>query len=290
MTRNATHHSGEIYVIKANGEKEPFRFSKLESSLRNAGTDNAAIREIINDIEGWIYPGVTTKKIYSRAFGLLKRIRGVAAVRYRLKQAIYDMGPTGYPFEYFIGRIFELQGYSVQTDQIKQGKCVTHEIDVVATNDHEHHLVECKYSQARGRRIPVQTPLYVKSRFDDILAQYRIDNLFSGYRFFGWVVTNNRFSSDSISYGECAGLKLMSWDYPAGHSLKDIIERENIYPITVLTKITNREKQLLLEKGIVTCAGLLDNLDVLDSLHFTSSRSTALLRELHDIATFRPEY
>jgi hypothetical protein len=110
MTRNDTHNGGE---------KEPFRFSKLESSLRNAGTDNAAIREIINDIDGWIYPGVTTKKIYSRAFGLLKRIRGVAAVRYRLKQAIYDMGPTGYPFEYFISRIFELQGYSVQTDQIK---------------------------------------------------------------------------------------------------------------------------------------------------------------------------
>lgn len=150
MTRNDTHHGGEIYVIKANGEKEPFRFSKLESSLRNAGTDNAAIREIINDIDGWIYPGVTTKKIYSRAFGLLKRIRGVAAVRYRMKQAIYDMGPTGYPFEYFISRIFELQGYSVQTDQIKQGKCVTHEVDVVATNDHEHHLVECKYSQARA--------------------------------------------------------------------------------------------------------------------------------------------
>ena len=139
-----------------------------------------------------------------------------------------------------------------------------------------------------GRRIPVQTPLYLKSRFDDILAQYRADNLFSGYRFTCWVVTNSRFSSDSVSYGECAGLKLMSWDYPAGHSLKEIIERENIYPITVLTKITNREKQLLLEKGVVTCAGLLDNLDVLDSFHFTSSKSTALLKELHDFATCPP--
>ncbi len=290
MTRDDKHQNSEIYVIKANGEQEPFHLSKLESSLRNAGTDSAAIREIISDITGWIYPGVTTKKIYSRAFHLLKRIRGVAAIRYRLKQAMYDLGPTGYPFEYFISRIFKLQGYCVQTGQVMQGKCVTHEMDVVATRDHEQHLVECKYSQTQGRRIPVQTPLYVKSRIDDIIARYRTDNLFNGYRFYGWVVTNTRFSSDSISYGECAGLRLMSWDYPAGHSLKEIIERENIYPVTVLTKLTNRDKQLLLGKGIVTCAHLLDNLDVLDSLHFPRSKSTALLKELHDIVTLSPEH
>lgn len=288
MTTEEKQHSREIFVIKANGEQEPFHLSKLESSLHNAGTDEAAIREIITDITEWIYPGVSTRKIYSRAFHLLKRIKGVAAIRYRLKQAMYDLGPTGYPFEHFIGRIFELRGYRVLTGQVMKGRCVTHEMDVIATNDHEQHLVECKYSQDPGRHIPVQTPLYVKSRIDDIIEKYKEDNLYNGYRFTGWVVTNTRFSGDSISYGECAGLRLMGWDYPAGNSLRDIIERKRIYPITVLTKLTNREKQQLLEKGIVTCSGLLDNLDVLDSIHFPRNKSTALLKELLDIINLPP--
>jgi hypothetical protein len=38
----------------------------------------------------------------------------------------------------------------------------------------------------------------------------------------GWLVTNTRFTGDAIQYGNCAGLKLIGWDYPAEGSLKDL--------------------------------------------------------------------
>lgn len=272
-----------ILVKKASGEEQPFRVEKLESSLRNAGAGDEVIKQILADIVDWIYTGVTTKKIYNRAFQLLKRLRNVSAIRYKLKQSMLEMGPTGYPFEHFIGQVFERMGYGVEVGITLEGRCVTHEMDVIATKDHHQHLVECKYRQDQGKIVTVQTPLYVRARVNDIVDRYHEEKKFEGYTFTGWVVTNTRFSSDSINYGKCSGLKLLGWDYPEGNSLKNIIEQEKLYPVTALTNLTRKEKQQLLDAGIVTCPQLLDNLEILDKIQFRRSKSTALVKELNDI-------
>jgi hypothetical protein len=272
-----------ILVKKASGEEQPFRVEKLESSLRNAGAGDALVEEVINDITEWIYPGVTTKKIYNRAFQLLKRLRNASAVRYKLKQSMLEMGPTGYPFEHFIGQVFEKMGYDVEVGITLDGRCVTHEMDVIATKDHAQNLVECKYRQDQGKIVTVQTPLYVRARVNDIVDKYREDGKLEGFSFTGWVVTNTRFSADSISYGKCSGLRLLGWDFPEGNALKEIIEREKLYPITALSTLTKKEKQQLLEEGIVTCPQLLDNMKVLDKIQFRRNKSTALVKELNDI-------
>ncbi|MBM3420696.1 MAG: ATP-binding protein [Bacteroidetes bacterium] len=274
-----------ILVRKASGEEEPFDQRKLESSLLQAGAAGDAVREIIEDISDWIYQGVTTRKIYSRAFQLLKRLKGVAALRYRLKQAMMELGPTGYPFECFIGQIFSKQGFEVKTGQVLGGMCITHEMDVVATGVSVQHLVECKYAQDQGKYVTVQIPLYVRSRINDIVDRYRTDGRYEGFTFTGWVATNTRFSSDSIAYASCSGLKLLGWDYPDGKSLKQIVEAERMYPVSVLTQLSNREKQQIIEKGVVTCIQLLNTLDVLDEIQFRRNKSTALLKELNDITT-----
>lgn len=272
-----------ILVRKASGAEEPFSQKKLENSLRSAGASETAVSEIIKDISDWIYTGVTTKKIYSRSFQLLKRMKGVASLRYRLKQAMMELGPTGYPFEKFIGKIFEKQGYEVKTGQVLEGFCVTHEMDVVATNHNTQQLVECKFGLDQGKYITVQVPLYVRSRVDDIIKKYHNQNRYEGYSFTGWVVTNTRFSSDSIKYGRCSGLKLLGWDYPEEQGLRQIIEKERLYPVTVLTQLTKKEKQQLIDQGVVTCIQLLDNLQVLDAIEFSGKKSTALIKELNDI-------
>ena len=278
-----------ILVKKASGEEEPFDALKLERSLRQAGAGNKLVGEIIDDISDWIYSGVTTKKIYFRAFQLLKRIKGVSAIRYKLKQAMLELGPTGYPFEFFIGKLFEKMGYSVVIGPTLEGHCVSHEMDVIATKDHSQHLVECKYRQDQGKIVTVQTSLYVRARIDDIVRKYKEDGKFEGYTFTGWLVTNTRFSSDCISYGECSGLRMLGWDYPEGKGLKTLIEKERLYPITSLTNLTKRDKQQLLDQGIVTCEQLYENLDVLDEIEFRRNKSTALIKELNDILNLTVE-
>lgn len=274
-----------ILVRKASGVEEPFEKYKLERSLRNAGADNDLVNEIVGNIENWIFNGLTTKKIYSRAFSLLRRKETGVAIRYKLKQAIMELGPSGYPFEDFIGHLFEKQGYEVKVGQILEGYCVTHEMDVIATENKNQHLVECKYGSDQGKQISVQVPLYVRSRVNDIIKKRKESPEYAGFSFSGWVVTNTRFSSDALQYGNCSELHLLGWDYPYGNGLKDIIERLKIYPITILSQLTKDEKQTLLNRGIVICLQLVNNPEILDSLQLSSTKYDALEKEINKICS-----
>ena len=272
-----------VTIVKASGEEEAFESEKLERSLRNAGAEDKVIEKVVADIEDWIYTGATTGEIYSRAFAILRRHKTVAALRYRVKKAMMELGPTGYPFENFIGQIFERQGYKTEVGVTVEGKCVSHEIDVIATNERNQYLVECKYNQDQGKNISVQVPLYVRSRVDDIIAKRKEDKRYNDIAFSGCVVTNTRFSDDSMQYGECSGLHLVGWDYPGDEGLKDIIEKVKVYPITVLNHLLKKQKQHLLSQGIVTCSQLLKQPDALNEFGLSERKHSALMNELRDI-------
>lgn len=283
MESNKTQIPHEILIRKASGETEIFSTEKLKRSLYNAGASHKAVDEIVANMEEWIFNGVTTKQIYSRAFSILHRERSNSSIRYKLKQAIMELGPTGYPFEHYIGLLFEKQGYKTEVGIVVDGNCVTHEMDVIATKDQVQHLMECKYHSDQGKQVSVQVPLYVRSRVDDIVKKRKEMPEYQGLSFSGWVVTNTRFSSDSIQYGLCSGLHLMSWDFPTGKGLKDMIEQLKIYPITILHQLTKNDKRVLLEQGLVSCTELLQNLSSLDSLSLSSKKHKALIQELHNI-------
>jgi hypothetical protein len=100
-------------------------------------------------------------------------------------------------------------------------------------------------------------PLYVRSRVDDIIKKRKESPDYNGFSFAGWVVTNTRFSLDSIQYGKCSGLHLLAWDYPNGNGLKETIERLKIYPVTVLSQLAHKDKQNLVNRGIVSCNQIL---------------------------------
>jgi transcriptional regulator NrdR family protein len=93
-----------ILVKKASGEEEPFKVEKLKESMRNAGAEEEVIEQVADDIGSWIYDGITTQKIYGRAFSLLRKKTKYVASRYKLKKAIMELGPTGYPFEHLSGK------------------------------------------------------------------------------------------------------------------------------------------------------------------------------------------
>lgn len=276
-------HNQPILIKKASGEQEPFALDKLIRSLRKSGAEEAIIQKIGKDIQAWIYDGVSTHKIYARAFSLLRKEEKQAASRYRLKKGIMELGPTGYPFEHFIGQVMATQGFTVEVGQVLHGQCVTHEVDVVATRGKEQHFVECKYGQSPDRIQNVKVPLYIRSRVNDLISKRKESAEYRDFSFHGWVVTNTRFTSDAIDYGQCSGLHLLSWDYPLGNSLKDLIDREKIYPLTVLNSLTKSHKQQLLNQNIVTCKQLLDNPGLLDSLALSEKKFQTVMHEIRQM-------
>lgn len=275
-----------ITIRKASGDAEPFDMDKLKRSLQRAGAEPAVIDEIATEVVGSLYDGITTKKIYARAFSLLRRKNRVNAFRYKLKQSLFELGPSGYPFEHFVGEIFRSKGYRVEVGQVLEGRCITHEMDVIATNATEQVLVECKYSKDQGKQVSIQVPLYVHSRIGDIVQKRKDLPEYQGFSFTGYVATNTRFTDDSVAYSRCVGLKLLGWDFPAGNGLKELMERNRVFPVTVLEQLTKKQKTRLLELDVFTCKQLQDKPEVLAEFGLSSRKTRQLTEELEQILGF----
>jgi hypothetical protein len=269
----------QIFITKASGEKVPFSAEKLRQSLRRAGAGEEAMDSIVKEIEQRLYPGITTREIYRKAFSMLRKVSAHLAAKYKLKKALQELGPSGYPFEKFVGEILKHEGYRAQVGQIVQGHCVQHEVDVVAQKDDRHFMVECKFHSDQGRKCDVKIPLYIHSRFLDVEKAWQQrpghDHKFHQ----GWVVTNTRFTTDAIQYGTCAGLNLISWDYPKKGSLRERIDRSGLHPLTCLTTLTKKEKQLLLDLGIVLCKELCQQEQLLKEVGVLPTRAQKVMEE-----------
>lgn len=270
---------GKIVITKASGETSIFSEEKLRNSLTRAGADDSQIDHILKIVSEKLTPGISTKKIYHIAFNELKRSSRFVAGRYHLKRAIMELEPSGYPFEKYIGELLKCQGFNVAVGQFMKGRCVTHEIDVIATADHHYFMIECKYHNLPGVISDVKIPLYIQSRFKDIEEVWLKTPGHENALHQGWVVTNTKFSSDAIKYGMCVGLKLWSWDYPEQEGLRNVIDRFGLYPITCLTTLTRFEKQKLLEKKIVLCREILENPDLLKDVRIKQGKISQVINE-----------
>lgn len=260
-----------IQVRKASGDLEPFSEEKVTSSLLRAGADTALSQQIVAHVKKELYDGIPTRKIYSHIFELLKKEKSPSLGRYNLKQAIMELGPTGYPFEKFVGALLGHNGYQVKTGVEVRGHCVTHEIDVIARKDNQQVMVECKFHNQPGTRSDVKVALYVKARFDDLKATFTQ----------AWLVTNTKLTGDAIQYGECAGMRLIGWSYPSSGSLQDLIENSGLHPVTCLESLSQNQKQTLLSSNIVLCRDIATaKKDILSSLALSDEQKTRLFAEI----------
>ncbi len=270
----------DIKIIKSSGEKVNFSMDKLRNSLNYSGANHNQISEILKTVESELYNGISTNEIYNRAYALLKGKKPVYASKYKLKKAIYELGPTGFPFERFIAAILEYSGHTIKVGVVMDGACVSHEIDVVAQKNDTVTIIECKFHNEEGRNCNVKVPLYIHSRYNDVKSHWNSKKNNSIPLDQGWVVTNTRFTQDAITYGKCVGLYLLSWDFPINNGLKERIDRLGLYPITVSTLLSNREKQFLLSRDIVLCRQLLKDKFFLDHLGISQQRKTRILEEI----------
>ena len=270
----------DFLIVKASGDKVLFSEEKLRSSLKRSGADDKLINQILTLVKEELYDGITTREVYNRAYSFLRRNKPVFASKYKLKKAIYELGPTGFPFERFLSAVLMYSGYKTQVGKSVIGKCVNHEIDVIAEKNGSIIIIECKFHGEQGRNCNVKIPLYIYSRYQDVKNAWHKAPSNIKEPDACWVTTNTRFTKDAIAYGNCMGLYLLSWDYPKGDGLKDRIDRLGLYPITVSTLLTKREKQFLLSRDVVLCRQLLKDSFYLDHLGVSDIRKTKILNEV----------
>lgn len=237
-----------INITKESGEITPFNETRVSEVLERVGATKIEQAEVLQHLNEQLYDGIKTSEIYHIVFKQLDAIKPHLASRFSLKQAIAELGPSGYPFEKFIAGILKEFGYKTETNLMLRGKCVVHEVDVVAYKDNTKGIIEAKFHHNSGFTTNIQTVLYVDARYKDIKSNLKKDEKSTG-----WLVTNAKFSADCINYGECAGLKLIGWDYPNHISLRVLIDKSGLQPITSLHSLSTSNKENLLKNGIVFC-------------------------------------
>lgn len=272
-----------INIIKYSGETEAFDIEKLKRSLRQAKASEQLVNEIAEEIQINLLDGMSTKSIYQMAYKMLKQKSKSGSARYKLKNAIMELGPTGYPFERFIGKILEYEGFKTEVGVVMQGHCITHEVDVAATKEDKHYFIECKFHSSQDRICNVKTPLYIQSRVKDLEVEWLKNKDHTPKSHKGWIYTNTRFSSDALQFGECVGLGMVSWNHPPLQSLKEKIEQSRLYPITVLASMTKKDKQEVLNKGVVLCREICEDPKLLDDINMTSSKKNRILKEVIEL-------
>lgn len=270
-------------IKKYSGDIVDFDMEKLKNSLRNSKVDQVLIEEIAREVQKQITPGITTHQVYQLAFKILKRKTKVCASRYKLKKAIMELGPSGFPFEKYIGALLNYEGFQTEIGVFVEGYCIKHEVDVVAVKNQEKHFIECKYRNVQGNISDVKVPLYFNSRFLDIQKKCKNEQHQPIKYWYGEIYTNTRFSSEAMDYAKCVDLNLISWDYPKNNSLKFKIDTLGLFPITSLTTLSKKEKEKLLEKGIVLSTGLLEKPQLLEQIGIKKSRHKNILENIRGL-------
>lgn len=271
-----------VHITKADGTREFFKVEKLRRSLRRAGAGPEEINEIIAEVDKTLYDGIQTQEIYRHAFALLRNSRPPAAARYSLRRALFNLGPTGFPFEKFLARLFEANGYTTKTGVIIQGKCAPHEIDVAAYSQDHSFVAEAKFHARPGIKSDLQVAMYSYARLLDLKEARICHEDVCGIKEF-WLITNTKFTSTAEHYGACSGLKMLSWDYPKNDNLHDRIQRAGVYPVTVLQSLNSTQIETLINREVILCRDILEHEHVLRHLRLSQRKHEALLQEVREV-------
>lgn len=273
-----------ITIVKADGTSELFRENKLKNSLKKAGASKDEILSVLERVEKDLFDGISTEEIYRKAFTYLREEGIPTAARYSLRRAMFGLGPTGFPFEDFLGRIFKSEGYNVKIGSTMYGTCVLHEIDVAAYKADHAFVAEVKFHARPGIKTDLKVALYCNSRKLDLAERRICEEDVCGVKEF-MIITNTKFTSMAKRYADCANLKLLSWDYPAHSNLHDRIRATGLYPVTVLQTLSNAQKQILMERNVIVCSDISEKPGVLRHLHLSHKKIETVLSEARQLCS-----
>lgn len=260
-------------IRKKDGTTQPFDQNKFIHSLERTGLSTDTASQIAKDVLIHFGSDTSTRDLKRKTHSVLYKRHPEAAGRYRLKDALMKLGPTGFPFEHIMAQLFQKKGFKTRVGIHLMGLCISHEVDVLAQTTDSAWLMECKYHNQPHVKSDVKVPLYVKSRFDDLVHHFAgIELVFS-------VACNTRFTDDAVSYSRCAGIQLLSWNYPETNGLNHQLDHYKIYPISILHGLNRSEINALFEQHIYTLQDLLQEFDQLKKIITDPTRRNKIIHE-----------
>ncbi len=264
------------------GKWEEFESQTLHNSLAQAGADQVVIEKIIDAIVS--APELrSTEDIFELTYAYLKFFNRSVAARYRLKQALGELGPHPQVFVQYVAKIFAEQEYTVREAHTLKGRCVDHETQLIIEKNDRRYIIQCTLKK-RGTTTDITSVLQLKALFDDLSAQWAEAEQPHLVSDGALLVTNSRFTSQAIEFGTCVGLQLLGWDYPGTDNLADMIHSLGLYPITCLTGLTKTQKIILVQKNILLCRELRSRRNLLRKIQVPQEHRKRVLNECKELS------
>lgn len=245
-----------MQIVKSSGERAEFDPNKIVRTAVRAGASRTLAERIAEDVSRTLRDGITTREIFQQIMKILDEHAPPVAARFSLSQALQRLGPAGFDFEKYIAGLLKAHGYDATLPDILQGACVTHEVDVLATKDNRTAMIEAKFRQQASLYVAIKDTLATWSRFLDLVDGSKLGKC--PHVDECWIVTNTRFSPDSLAFAHCKNMVLIGWNHPEERSLARMIDDKALYPVTVLRSLDHFTQEALARGQVMLVRQLID--------------------------------
>jgi len=211
-----------MVVIKADKRRERFNKNKIINSLLKIGLEEDKALEIAQQAKEELKGKITTDEIFNFVTSKLENYNLLYAGKYNLRRAIMNLGPTGYPFEKYIAKVLNTYNFTTKTNQSFKWKMLFFmklmfwRIKIMI-----FILLSVNTTILVGVNLNIKVPLYIHSRFLDLKANLKEKNK---YHYQMWLITNTKFTTEALKYGECMKIKMIGWLYPKNNSLEKLLK------------------------------------------------------------------
>ena len=257
-----------MFVTKFDGRKEGFSREKITRTCARAGMKMEDAIAISERIERRSANGMSTEDIYRM---VLEEINSKHKILFRLREAIARLDPQS--FEIYVKRLLESSGYKCEWDRLLDGKCIEHQVDIVAEKEGKRYIVECKHHRNHHRYLGLGIALQVQARLEDILDK--------GHVFRAWLVTNTKFSEHAKTYSGKKDILLTGWGYNGELALEKLIHGSMMYPITLLD--AGNDIRRLLAKRMVTVSDVAESGKMAASI-IGQNNFDSLMKQVQELA------
>lgn len=245
-----------VHVRKADGTLQPFDRNKVLRTCQRLKLSQLESEEVLAEVEQKLFEGISTKKILDMVFEHGQKHKSHLGYMVDLREALGLMRSKP-DFEKFVALILEHDGYKTFTNKILQGKCIDHEIDVIAIKGNEIIYIEVKHHDQFHTFTGLGTFLEINSTFEDLMQgylahtqQYNVTKPL--------LVVNTRISEHARKYSACRNIGYLGWKSPEHVGIEKHIEDKILYPITVIKGLDKSTQAILGDRGILTLKQLID--------------------------------
>lgn len=240
-----------IMIRKSSGKIVPYNEEKIKTTLQRSGAKPELISKILKKVRAGLRPRITTDEIREIIQTELKKDSPATGARYLLRSALTRLGPAGFNFEKYVASILSAYGYKTQLPFELQGACVTHEVDVIAEKDGRRMFIEAKFRNNFSDAVNIKDTMATWTRFLDLVDGARLD--LCPHFDEAWIVTNARFTGHALKFAHCKNMVMIGWNHPKERTFARMVDLSSLYPLTILTDLSDNEIQLLAKNKYTLC-------------------------------------